>query len=274
MLGTLLITFREGLEAALIVSILLAALSRIGQSPLKRYVWFGVLSAVAASVLAGLGLTAFGYMLEGEAEEIYEGLTMLVAVGFLSWMMFWMRSHARVIKEELEQRTRQAAIAGTWALFGVAFIAVVREGLETVLFLIALYYQQASHPLVMLLTALMGLSLAVLLGYFVNRIGMRINLRLLFQGTTLLLLFVAAGLLAGSVHAFQEVGLLPIWVEHLWDTTALLDETSVWGQLMHALFGYNANPSLLEVVGYWAYLLGMGYALFRPEKPKVSRAVA
>ena len=138
MLASALITLREGLEAALIVGIVLGVLRKLGHADRSRPVWAGVLAAVVVSVAAGLALNALGVAFEGRAEEIFEGVAMLLAAGVLTWMIFWMQRQGRQIQAELELDVRQAiTTSNTWALFSLAFVAVVREGIETVLFLTA-----------------------------------------------------------------------------------------------------------------------------------------
>jgi high-affinity iron transporter len=253
MLAATLITFREGLEAALIVGIVLGVLRRLGQHQRSRSVWLGVAAAVAVSISAGLALNALGVALEGRGEEIFEGLAMLLAAGVLTWMIFWMRRQGRQIQTELEQEVEQAAAArSNWALFGLAFVAVVREGIETVLFLTAAAIGAA--PGQTLIGGGLGLLAAVVLGWLLFVAGKRISLRAFFRYTGLLLILFAAGLVAHGVHELQEAALLPTLVEHLWDTNSVLDENGTVGTLLKALFGYNGNPTLIEALSYIGYL--------------------
>ena len=247
-----LITFREGLEAALIVGILIGYLVKIGQGHRARMAWAGVGTAVALSALLAFGISAVGAELQGRAEQIFEGVTMFLAVGVLTWMIFWMRFQARFLKVSLEKEVQTAATSGqTLALFGVAFVAVFREGVETALFLSASAF--AADGAGTLIGALLGLAIAVALGWLIYASTVRLNVRLFFNVTSVLLLFFAAGLLAHGVHEFQEASLLPMTVEHVWNLNHILDETSPLGEMMKSLFGYNGNPSLLEVISYAAY---------------------
>lgn len=251
-----LITFREGLEAALIVGIVLGVLTRFGWSHLKRYVWSGTLTALGLSVIAGIILALVGMEMEGRAEEIFEGVTMLVAAGLLTWMILWMRIHGKTFARALETKTEEAARVGSTALFALAFFAVLREGLETALFLIAISFQGSGISLI--LGGILGLVLAVLIGVLIFRASIRVPLRPLFNITGILLLLVAAGLVASGVHELQEAHLLPVLVETVWDTSAILSEKGVVGGFLKALFGYNADPSFLEVAVYFAYLVIVG----------------
>lgn len=254
MLATSLIAFREGLEAALIVGIILGYLSRIGQTRHARAAWLGVLVAVVASVGLAFGINAAGAELGGWAEEIFEGVMMFLAVGVLTWMVFWMRSQARSFKSSLEREVRSAVTSGqAWALFGVTFVAVVREGVEMALFLIATALVTDGRGA--LAGALIGLGAAGLVGGLIYASTVRLNVRAFFNVTSVLLLLFAAGLLAHGVHEFQGAGLLPMTIEHVWDMNYILDESSTAGELMMALFGYNGDPSLLEVISYAAYWL-------------------
>ena len=261
MLPAFLLALREGLEAALIVGIVLGALRKLGHRRQQGSVWQGVVAAVAVSLVAALLLYAVGLKMEGAAEQIFEGVTMLLAAGILTWMIFWMQTQGRRINRELETGVRQAVSGmggnkGHWALFSVAFIAVLREGIETALFLTATTFTAGGQAT--LLGALLGLSAAAALGYILFATTRQLNVKRFFQVTSVLLILFAAGLVAHSIHEFNEVGWIPAVVEHLWDTNGLLDENSGLGLIIKALFGYNGNPSLTEVLGYvvyWAALI-------------------
>jgi high-affinity iron transporter len=253
MLPGFVIGLREGLEAALIVGIVLGILRRIGRPEQGRQVWAGVFSAIVVSVAAGILLGRLGVAFEGRAEQIFEGLTMLVAAGVLTWMIFWMRRQGRQTSSALEQSTLEALATGAnRMLFGLAFVAVVREGLETALFLTAAAFNASSSQI--LLGAIAGLALATLLGWAIYAGGKRLNLKVFFGATGLLLLLFAAGLLAHGVHELQEAAILPVALEQLWDLRPILSEESGLGTVLKTLFGYNANPSLLEVLAYSAYI--------------------
>lgn len=254
MLAASLITLREGLEAALIVGIVLGYLKKIGRLDRQGFVWLGVTLALLLSLLLAVGLQLIGASLEGPAEEVFEGATMFLAVVVLTYMIFWMRYQARFIKKALEREIQVAVTAGhDWALFGISFISVFREGMETALFLTA-----AAFVTTQLETAwggLLGLLVAITIGALIYATTVRLPVQRFFDVTSVLLLLFSAGLLANGIHEFQEAGILPVFIEHLWDTNFILDENSPLGQLLKALFGYNGNPSLLEVAGYLGYWL-------------------
>jgi high-affinity iron transporter len=262
MFASFLITLREGLEAALIVGIVLSVLRKLGQTDKSRPVWWGVGAAVLASIAAGWSLNLLGLAFEGRGEEIFEGIAMLLAAGVLTWMIFWMQRQGRQVQAELEHDVRRAVTAGSaWALFSLAFVAVVREGIETALFLTAAAF--SATPAQTLIGGLFGLALASLLGWLIFAAGKQLDVRAFFRGTSLLLLLFAAGLLAHGVHELQEAGLLPIFVEHVYNVNSLLDENGVAGAFLKALLGYNGNPSLLEMLSYLGYLAVIGVLVGR-----------
>lgn len=266
MLSALLITLREGLEAALVVGIIIGYLAKVGQTQRLHLVWAGVAAAAALSGLLALGITALGAELEGVAEQLFEGTTMLLAVAVLTWMIFWMQSQARFLKASLESEVQRALTQGAaWGLFGLSFLAVFREGVETALFLGAAAFQ--SNGLETLAGAVMGLALATGLGYLIYASTVRLNVRLFFRLTSLLLLVFAAGLFMHGVHEFQEAGLLPEIVAPLWDTSQWVSARSLAGQFLQTLVGYTPTPSLVEVlayVGYWLLaLLGVRWFVER-----------
>lgn len=254
MLPSFLLSLREGLEAALIIGILLGALRKVNRPDLKSAVWAGTAAALLVSLAAGGALAALGFSLEGQVEYVFEGITMLLAAALLTWMIFWMNRQGRFLRAEMEGKVRQAAAsaASRGALFGLAFLAVVREGIELALFLTAAAFALQGGAI--WLGAVLGLGTAVLLGYLVFSTTRRLDLRRFFQVTGVLLLLFAAGLVAHGVHEFNEAGWIPAVIEHVWDINPYLNEKSAPGEILKALFGYNGNPSLTEVLAYLAYL--------------------
>jgi high-affinity iron transporter len=256
-MAAFLLAFREGLEAALILGIVLGVLRRIGRMDQARMVWLGAGLGALVSLAAGLGLQALGVAFEGRAEEIFEGVAMLLAAGVLTWMIFWMDGQGRTIQEDLERDARRAAMGGgRWALFSLAFLAVLREGIELALFLTAAAF--TTTPAATVIGGLAGLAAAAVAGWLLFATTARLNVRAFFQVTSILLIFFAAGLVAHAVHEFNEVGWIPSIIEHVWDLNPVLDEGSGLGQVLKALFGYNGNTSLTEVVayvGYWVVIL-------------------
>jgi high-affinity iron transporter len=254
---------REGLEASLIVGIVLGYLSKTENQRYFRLIWLGVAAAVAASVATGAALFFTIGELEGRSEQIFEGLAMISAVAVLTWMIFWMRRQAANIKRELEAKLASALAAGSAVgLASVVFFAVLREGWETALFLFAI--GESSTPLATGIGAVVGLTISISLGVAIYMGSRRLNLRQFFTATGLLLIVFAAGLLAHATHEFQEAGILPVTVEHLWNTNSIVSEDSHLGKFLTALFGYNGNPSALEVAVWFTFLVTALVLFLRP----------
>jgi len=189
---------------------------------------------------------------------------MFLAAGILTWMIFWMSRQARTLKSELEAGVRQAVTQNRRALFALAFFAVVREGIELALFLTA--SALASDAIQTLTGAVLGLAISVLLGWLLFTSTLRLNLQRFFQVTGFLLILFAAGLVAHGVHEFNEVGWIPALIEQVWNLNPVLDENSTFGALLKALFGYNGNPSLTEVLAYLAYFVALFLGLRSAQK--------
>ncbi len=272
MFAPALITLREGLEAALIVGIVLGVLRKMGRTDRSRYVWAGVAAAVAASVVAGLAFNALGVAFEGRGEAIFEGVAMLLAAGVLTWMIFWMQRQGRKIQSDLERDTRRAVTEErAWALFSLAFVAVVREGIETVLFLTAAAFSATAGQT--LIGGALGLIVAVAIGWLIFAAGKELDVGVFFRVTGLLLVLFAAGLVAHGIHELQEAALVPTIVEHVWNVNPILNEDSTVGEFLKALLGYNGNPSLIEVLSYVAYYVAV-YIGTRSAKDRTVRSTA
>lgn len=253
MFTSFILSLREGLEAALIVGIVLGLLQKMERESLNRNVWRGVFSAVGISIMVAFGLQMFGASLEGAGEEIFEGITMILAACVLTWMIFWMMQRSANLKNEITESVQNAlGTPGKNVLFFLAFVAVLREGIELALFLTAAAFTSGSVNT--LLGAVLGLAAAIFLGWVIFKTSIKLNLSNFFKFTGGLLLLFAAGLIAHGVHEFNEVGLIPPLVEHVWDINYFLDEKSPAGQFLKALFGYNGDPSLTEVIAYFGYL--------------------
>ncbi len=280
MLPSYLLSLREGLEAALIIGIVLGALRKIRRSDLAPALWLGTLIAVGVSVLAAILLTLFGLSLEGPAEKIYEGVTMFLAAGILTWMIFWMSGQARHLKGELEEGVNKAAVStGRRAIFWLAFVAVVREGVELALFITAAFFAGNNENIGLntiqtLAGVVLGLGTSILLGWSLFATTVRLDLRRFFQVTGFLLILFAAGLVAHGVHEFNEISWIPSVIEHVWDVNAFIDENSIMGELLKTLFGYNGNPSLTEMISYFGYLIIVTFFFTRTTATKREVKVA
>jgi high-affinity iron transporter len=270
--GAAVLTFREGLEAALIVAIMLGYLRKVGRMDYQWSVWGGALSAGLMAMLFTVGLQVMGAQFEYPAKGIYEGLTSLLAVGMLTYMIFWMSRQARYIKGSLEHSMKLSLAHGAaWGLFGLAFVTVIREGVETALFLSASAFQTSGFAT--LVGSIVGLAAAMALAWAIYVAGVHIQLRTFFKVTAVLLVIFAAAILRYAIHEFEEVGWLPPVIEHVWDTGQWIPGGSVPGALLQALVGYTSRPSLLQIIGYSGYLLVVGFLLLRP-RPEVRTAPA
>ena len=260
MITAALLAFREGLEAALILGIVLSALRRFGRQDQQGIAWLGAGLAAVTSLGAGIGLYILGTSFEGKVEQIFEGLTMLLAAAVLTWMIFWMSRQGRAVKTQVEQNLgRAGGNEGKWAVFSLAFLAVVREGIELALFLTAATFTATAAAT--LTGGLLGLVLAALAGWLIFATTTHLDVRAFFRVTSILLILFAAGLVGYSVHEFNEAGIIPAVVEHVWNINSMLDENSSVGQFLKALLGYNGNPSLTEAVAYIGYWVAVLLAL-------------
>ncbi len=258
-MAAFLVMLREGVEAALIVAILLAYLDRMSRGSERRWVWAGTLSAVAVSLVVGAILWVTIGGLEGTAEKLTEGLIAFAAAGLLTWMIFWMGRQARTIRRALETQVDTAlAAGGTVALATIAFVAVLREGLESSLFLISTTVGEATGAS-QLTGALLGVAGAVVIGYLMYKGSHLIDLRKFFRVTGILIILFAAGLVSKGVNEFQAVGIIPVVIDPVWSVGILDPETSVTGQFLKSLFGWRTSPSLLTVLSYLAYLIPVGW---------------
>ena len=277
MIAAAVLAFREGLEAALILGIVLSVLQRLGRADRSWSVWLGAGLAALISLVAGAALHVLGVAFEGQAEQIFEGVAMLLAAAVLTWMIFWMARQGRAVHTTLEREVRRAAQGGgSWALFSLAFVAVLREGIELALFLTAAAFTTSRQGT--LVGGLLGLGAAAVAGWMLFATARRLDVRAFFRVTGILLILFAGGLVGHGVHEFNEAGWIPAVIEHVWNVNPVLDEGSAVGQLLKALLGYNGNPSLTEVVAYIGYYavaqLTLVHARSRAERvPASMRAV-
>lgn len=255
MFANYLIGLREGLEAALIVGILVAYLIRSGNSAALRGLWAGVGAAVTLSLGFGALLTYGVSELPDQAEEAIAGTLSILAVVFVTWMVFWMRRASRGLKAQLHGRLDAALEGGTFALVLTAFFAVGREGLETALFLWSAVQATGSGPAPMVGAAL-GLATAVALGYLIYRGALRLNLAVFFRWTGAALVLVAAGVLAHGVHDLQEAGVLPGSDTLVWNVShvAILT-TGVLATVLHAVLNFSPETTWLQWYTYSLYLV-------------------
>jgi high-affinity iron transporter len=253
-LSNFLIGLREGLEAALVVGILVAYLVRVGRRDRLTPVWLGVVAALVLSFGFGAVLTFTSRSLSFRAQEGFGGVMSIIAVGFVTWMVFWMRRAARSMKTELQGRLDSALAMGTAALVFTAFIAVGREGLETALFLWA-NAQATGSSAQPLLGAVLGLLCACVLGYLIYRRAVAIDLAKFFTWTGAALIVVAAGVLSYAVHDLYEAGIVTFGTSTAWDITSWYSATSWYGSILKGVFNFSPDPNVIDVVVWWAYLV-------------------
>ena len=254
MFANFLIGLREGLEAALVVGILIAYLVKTERRHLLSRAWIGVGIAVVVSLAFGAILTLGPQGLSFEAQEAIGGTLSIVAVGLITWMIFWMGKHARHLKGELEGSMERAISVGSGAVVTMALLAVGREGLETALFLWA-GIQSAGSTAGPVIGATLGLAAAVLLGVLIYRGALRLNLRVFFQWTGVFLVVIAAGVLAYGVHDLQEAGVLPGIDNLAWDVSATIGPSTVLGTFLKAIFNFSPATTVLQAIAYFAYLI-------------------
>lgn len=263
MLFAFLVTVREGFEIALIVAIVLGYLARTGNRRHFRHVWAGV--GLAALVTLGVsGALVLGQReLPAAAREAFEGVTMLLATAMLTWMVLWMRRQAASLGAELKQGVEVALHAGSvWALVVLAFSAVIREGIETALFLFAGSTAARDESAVTFLAGgLGGFALAAALGYGVYRGAHVLPVRQFFTVSGIVVLILGAGLLSNGLGELLESGVIPTLGARPWDSEGLLSLSGVVGRLLRAVFGYDSAPTWGQIVAYWTYL-GVGLAMF------------
>ena len=267
MLATYLIGLREGLEATLVVSILIAFLVKSDRKDRLVQVWAGVGLAVALSVFFGwlLSYTSTSLLQKSEHRELFEAVTSVLAVVFVTWMIFWMRRAARSIAGELRGKLHDALAVGSMAVAVMAFLAVVREGLETSLIFYSAVQGAAdnSRPLYALLA---GIASAVAIGYLMYATAVRINLSVFFTWTGALLILVAAGILKYGVHDFQEANVLPGLNNLAYDISGVLDPTAWYTALLSGMFNITPTASVLETVAWAAYGLPVLALFLRPAR--------
>jgi high-affinity iron transporter len=268
----LLTGLREGVEAALIVSIVIAYLVKTGNGEHAGKIWLGTGLAVAASVALGLILFNTVGSFQEPYEQIFEGTTMLLAATVVTWMLFWMRRQAAGVKGELQAAVdRVLEAGGAWGLAFLAFTAVIREGVETSLFLVGQATSAQTHAGSVLVGAIIGLAIAALIGYGFYRGSRRVNLASFFRWTGIALIFIAAGLLSKAIHEFIEIGAVGSgpWTATAFDLNGLLSDADGIGAFLRAIFGYSATPELLTLLVHVAYVVVVLGLFLRPLPPRV-----
>jgi len=270
-LPTFVIGLREGLEASLIVGIIAAFLLRRGDRRALRPMWGGVVLALLVCFGLAIVLRLVGESLPFKQREAMEGFLALLAVAGVTYMVVWMRRHSRELKGQLETHAESALMTGSvWALVGMAFFAVIREGLETAIFLLAAF-QSSSTPWATGLGAVLGVAVAVGLGWAVYRGGVRLNLSRFFRLTGFVLVLVAAGLLASAVHSLAEAGIITTAQTTAFDLTWLVAPNTVRASLLTGMLGLQPVPTRAEVAAWLVYAVPMSLYVLWPQRTRPRR---
>jgi len=272
MIESFVIALREGIEAALIVGIILGYLKKVGAETLAKPIYYGV----GLGVLASIGVAGLFLLLRvefaGRYEQLFEGITMLVAAVILTTMILWMRNNSKTYSEDLREKVETALTKRqSYGLASLAFVSIWREGIETVLFLGSASF--TSSGIQLLIGGGLGLGLAVLIGVAIMKYSVRLDLRTFFNVTGILLILFAAGLVGRSILEFQEAGVIAPMIEHVYDINWLIDGQSTAGKLLTALLGYDASPSLAEVFGYIGYWVLISFWMYRDTLSRLSERV-
>jgi high-affinity iron transporter len=256
MLSTFIIALREGLEAALIVGILVAYIVRTDRRHFLKPLWTGVAAALAATFALGAFLSFTSAELSDRGEELFAGITSFIAVGLVTWMVFWMKRTARTLRNELQGKVDTALTGGPISLALVAFFAVAREGLETALFVYT-NFQTVGAASTATVGLVLGLTLAVVLGYLIYNRSVKLDLSKFFTVTGVALVIVAAGVLSYGIHEFQELGWIPGVDDFLWDVTPWIAKESILASLLSGTVGFDTTTSFIQFIAWSAYLVAV-----------------
>jgi high-affinity iron transporter len=281
---TFVIFLREGIEASMIVAILLAYLARIDKRQHFRDVWLGV--AAAFILVLGGGIAAYFLIKQYDGSNIqtyFETATYVIAAGVLTFMTFWMHKHARTMAKDLERRSEVALSKGSRVGLGLlAFQAVGREGLETMVFTLAIVFassRQAATPVhgnLLLVGAVLGLMCALGIAFAIYKLGAKLNLRRFFQVLGLVLMLFAAGLISDAVENLQQLRWLPFGTHVVWNTSGVVTESSSLGDVLHSLVGYAERPTVLQII-IWVLYVVASMSIFiylgRDRKPTTGKPV-
>lgn len=268
MLANFFIGLREGLEAALIVGILVAYVLKIGQPQRVRTIMYGVVAAVIASVAVALLLNYTVETVPAGTSELIAGVSSALAVVFVTWMIFWMKTQSKALGASLRNQVDASLTKSSFALFAIAFTAVIREGIETSIFLWSASQATGSGESPVL-GAVLGLAVATVAGYLLFKGALKINISKFFNYTGAFLILVSAGILAYAVKEFEEVFTLPLQAL-TYDVTSILPKKSPIESVLHGMIGFNSAPTNLQSLVWLAYLLPITYLFMKKTKTKVA----
>jgi high-affinity iron transporter len=266
-LATYLIGVREGIEAAIIVSILIGYVVKLGEKQLAPRILMGAGAAVLVAIALGFGLSGIESEVSDRTEITITGTTSLLAVVFVTWMIFWMAKQARAMSTNLRSQVDAALVKNSWSLATVAFLAVIREGVESSI-LIWSAVKTTNGGIGATAGAFLGLGTATVLGYLMYRGALKFNIGKFFRYTGGYLVVLAAGIFAYGIGEFQELGVLPFLTGHTYDFSAVLPENSVPELILVGTIGFNTAPTVLQTIAWFAYLIPVGYIYLAPKRAK------
>lgn len=261
-LAEFIVMFRESLEVAFVIGIILAYLHKTKNLEYEKHVWLGLAVGVFLTILLAMSF-GFSEELFAQSEELFEGVFMIVTALLVTWLVMWIAKQKKVVEALQRDVKTRIAQGSAFGLFMLTTVSVLREGVEAVLFLTGIFLTTETLSLA---GALMGMATAIVVGILVFEYAMRFNIGLFFKVTTAVLVLLAAGLFSQGLHKLQEAGVLPVWMEHVydlgWERTSLLGEKGAAGGILKGLIGYDTNPSDLQVLGYLLYV-GAVYAYYK-----------
>jgi len=266
MLANLIIGFREGLEAALIIGILAAYLVKLDRKRELSKLWAGVVSAILVAVAVGVILGVVVENVPAGTNELIAGITSIIAVGFVTWMIFWMAQQSKALSKDLREQVDHAQ-KSAWAIAGIAFLAVIREGIETSVFLWS-SSRAAGADTLPVVGALIGFAAAAILGFAIYRGAVKLNLSKFFSYTGAFLILVAAGILCYGIHELQEIGLITFMTATSYDISGLIPENGVIDTFLRGTISFRSSPSQLESLLWFAYLIPTALLYFRGTRKK------
>lgn len=247
-----LITFRETLEAVLVVGIILTFLAKTNQTFYNKYVMRGIIAGILGAAAVAILLEVIFGGLTGTTEKLFEGILMLITAGFLTWMIIWVHRQKEISKTLKNKVTKNIEKGYGMGIFILVMLSILREGTETVLYLKASSLTGQSNQLG---GAILGVIIALVLGFGIFKWAVKVNLDLIFKVTSVFLVLFAAGMIAHGVHEFQEIGLLPVFhFDPIINISHILDNSSTLGSLLRVMFGYTSKPTFMEIFSYSLYV--------------------
>jgi high-affinity iron transporter len=271
MLANYLIGIREGLEAALVVGILIAYLHKLGQSAKVRVIWYGVFSAIAVAATVGTILTFSSFELSESAQEILAGILSLTAAGLITWMILWLAQKSRHLRKELETGVDKAVVTGSASLFTLAFLAVGREGLETAVFIwnAIMQTKETATPVA---GTFLGIFTSVFLGWALYKGSLKINIGKFFRYSGAALVVVAAGMFSYAIHDLQEGGIIPGAENIAYDITSWISPDGVLGTVLGGSVNFSTHPTQLQVFFWFIYFIPVAYLFLQQSRQSAVKA--